>query len=366
MRRFRRLLIASQPIDAGVPHHVLDLLDAVPLDAWAVDVACPRSSLLWNRLAGRPGITLHELSPQRGPSLGDLRSLIRLVRLVGRADVSHGHSSKAGFLLRLAAAIRRRGALCIFTPHGWSFWVAQGATERVYVALERLAARWCAAIVAVSDAERDAGARERIGRPSQYRVIPNGVDLAKFGAEPSPMPGRIVIVGRLARPKRPDLVVRALGRVLESHAEAELHVVGDGPLRPELELLVGELGLGESVRLLGAREDVERVLRDAACVVLASDWEACPFSVIEAMAAAVPVVATAVGGVPELVEHQGTGLLVPPGNDAALAAALVELLDDPARAASFGERGRIVAHERLSRERMTAQVLALYDEIDRR
>lgn len=360
MRRRRRLLIASQPLDAGVPHHILDLLHAVDPDDWTIDVACPRDSILWASTSGRREVSLHEIGGHRRPSLGDLRSLVRLIRLVGRADVIHGHSSKAGFLVRTAAMLRGRTGRCVFTPHGWSFWVAGGLVGRCFVLLERLAARWCRLVIAVSEAERDAGLREGVARPSQYRVILNGVDLARFGAEPSPEAGQILFIGRLARPKRPDLVLRAFRVVRAQLPEAGLQLVGDGPQRSELEALARQLGV-ENARFLGTRDDIPDLLCRVSCLVLASDWEGCPLAVLEAMAAGVPVVATRVGGVEELVEDGRTGSLVDAGDEQGLAAAIVALLSDPARAATLGANGRERARARFSRERMAAEVLSVYD-----
>src|SRR5207248_1957143 len=133
-------------------------------------------------------------------------------------------------------------------------------------------------------------------RPELYRVIPNGVDLARFSLPREPVRGRILTVGRLAPPKRPDLALRALAQVRERIPEAELWVVGDGPLRADAERLAGELGVTEATRFVGHRDDVPELLATAECVLLASDYEGCPLSVVEAMAAGLGVAATDAGG----------------------------------------------------------------------
>lgn len=360
-----RLLLASQPIDAGVPGHVLELVASLDRDRYRVDVACPRSSTLWTALAGEPGISLHEIGPSRELGPGDASTFAKLLPLVRNADVVHAHSAKAGFLARLAAASQGRARRCIFTPHGWSFWAAQGPRRELYRGLERLAARWCLKLVAVSEHEREAGLAAGIGRPSQYEVVLNGIEVERFSRPPEPVPGRLLVVGRLAPPKRPDLVLRALHALRARLPDVELHLVGDGPLREPAEQLAHELSLASRVRLLGTREDVPELMRTAACVVLASDYEGCPVSVIEAMAAAVPVVATRVGGVPELVEDGRTGFLVEPGAHEALAAALARVLERPELGRILGETGREIARRRLTRERMAAATSALYDEAAR-
>src|SRR2546421_3014562 len=304
-----RLLLAAQPLDGGVASHVIGLVDGRPAGRFAVDVACPRGSQAWARLEGRDGVELHAIRRQRGPAPGDTRSWLALLRLAGRADVVHVHSEKAGFLGGLAAATRGKRGVCVFTPHGWSFWAADGVESRLYVRLERLAARWCRTIVALSGAERDAGLEERVGNSEQYRVIPNGVSLERFSLPRAPVRGRILMVGRLAPPKRPDLALRALATVRTRIPEAELLVVGDGLLRPDAERLASDLGLDGAVRFLGDRNDVPELLASAECALLASDYEGCPLAVVEAMAAGVPVVATDVGGTGELVQPGRTGEL---------------------------------------------------------
>jgi glycosyltransferase involved in cell wall biosynthesis len=327
-----------------------------------VDVACPRESQVWERVSGLDRVRLHAVGAHRRPAPGDARSLATLLPLVRGADVVHAHSSKAGFLARQAAALTGRRDRVVFTPHGWSFWAADGAESRLYVGLERLAAHWCRAIVALSGPERDAGIAERIGRPERYRVIPNGVEPSLYAAGPEPVPGRVLAVGRLAKPKRFDLVLRAFASLAEEVPGAELEIAGDGPLRGDLESLTASLGLEQRVRFLGDRDDVPGLLSRASAFVLASDYEGCPLAVIEALAAGVPVAATAVGGVPELVDT-GTGILAPAGDEGALADALRTLLLDPARARALGEAGRRTVAERLSHDVMVSRLLDLYREM---
>jgi glycosyltransferase involved in cell wall biosynthesis len=226
-----------------------------------------------------------------------------------------------------------------------------------------MAAHWCRTIVALSGDERDAGLAEGVGRREQYRVIPNGVRLERFALPRSPVRGRILMVGRLAPPKRPDLALRALASVRRTIPEAELHVVGDGPLRREAESLMGQLGLDGAVCFLGNRDDVPQLLAEAECALLASDYEGCPLAVVEAMAAGVPVVATDAGGTGELVRPGHTGALGPKGDATGLATALREVLADPATAAELGAEGRNDAQARLSLEAMVGSLVDIYDEI---
>lgn len=363
MARSRRILLAAQPQDGGVAEHVAGLARALPARGFSVDVACPRGSTTWSSLAGTAAVSLHAIQPQRRPAPGDARSLATLLRLVTEADVVHVHSAKAGFLGRLAAALRGRRETCAFTPHAWSFWAVEGAEARLYQRLERLAARWCEAIVALSSDERDAGLGERIGRPEQYRVIPNGVSLERFGLARAPERGRVVLVGRLARQKRPDVALRAFARAREQVPEATLDLVGDGPLRGESERLAAELGLEGAVRFLGSRDDVPELLAAAECLLLASDYEGSPLVVAEAMAAGVAVVATDAAGTKDLIRPGQTGLIGPRGDAEALGAQLAEILGTPGRAGKLGAEGRRAAVAELSQERMVDRIVAVYDEL---
>jgi glycosyltransferase involved in cell wall biosynthesis len=229
--------------------------------------------------------------------------------------------------------------------------------------LERMAAKWCRTIVTVSESERTTGIAAKIGRLEQYRVIANGIDPAAYAGDVSPVPGKIVMVGRLSRQKRPDIAIRALSILRQAHPEACLDIVGGGPLRRQAEALLEELGLMDSVRLLGDRSDVPDLLAHATCFLLTSDYEGCPLAVLEAMAAGLPVVATDIGGFRELVVAGETGLLAEARRPDLIAAALSELLTNDERARSMGAAGKRRLLERFSSERMVADIEALYREM---
>jgi glycosyltransferase involved in cell wall biosynthesis len=271
-----------------------------------------------------------------------LRELVGLMRRV-RPDLVHLNSSKAGILGRLAARLSGVRA-CVFTVHGWSYAPYRGPARAAYKLLERALAPLASAIVCVS--ERDASAAN--GRAV---VIRNAVDV---GAVPRATPDAsapcMVSVGRLKGPKDFATLRRAL-EAIEQNGWRAL-VVGDGPLRPQLE--------GGPLELLGERDDVPELLAAADLFVLSSRSEGLPLSVIEAMAAGLPVVASAVGGIPELVVDGETGVLVPPGDARALASALRRLLADPQLRRQMGDAGRLRAQQLFDLPRFHAEHLALY------
>ena len=360
----RTVLLASYPPDGGVGEHVISIVRGLDPELWRFEVACLPGSLIELEIGGLPNVGVHHLKGRHPrPHLRDALDLPQMLRLVGSADIVHAHSSKAGFLIRFAAAMRGRRSRTLFTPHAWSFWAAAGVEGRAYTALERIAARWCRIIVTVSESERTTGIAAKIGRREQYRVIPNGIDSAVYARDPAPVPGRIVMVGRLSRQKRPDIALRTIASLLRTHPEAHLDIVGDGPLRSETEALLAQLGLAGSVRLLGNRTDVPDLLAQAACFLLTSDYEGCPLCILEAMAAGVPVVTTDAGGARELVVVGETGYLVEKGRPDRLAAAVSEILANSERARAMGLAGRRLVIEQFSHTRMLAELEALYREV---
>lgn len=195
-------------------------------------------------------------------------------------------------------------------------------------------------------------------------MIPNGVDTDYFQPPASNRQNGqplILSIGRLVPDKDQETLLAAFRLLLAEHPTARLWLVGDGPLQNRLRRNLQEHGLGTQAELLPAQQDIRPFLAQASVFALSSFTEALPNVVLEAMAAGLPVVATRVGGLPEAVLPGQTGLLVPPGNPAALARALAELLADEPRRSAFGQAGR----ERAVREFSLAQVVSRYEALFR-
>lgn len=341
-----------------------DIVECLDPSSWDVEVACPPGGQLWQALESRSGVRLHAIAPGTGIGPADVVPWLRLLRRVHRADVVHAHSSKAGFLVRSAALVTGRTDRCVFTPHAWSFLAFPGWKRSVLVAAERLAARWCRIIVAVSDDERAAGLDRRVGSVHQYRLVPNGVDLSRFEARPGErrQPDRILVISRLSPQKRPALVLAAFGALHRTRPSVTLALAGDGPLRPSIEAMAAADGLSSAVELLGHIDDVAVELARASCLLLASSYEGCPLSVLEAMAAGVPVVATRAPGTTGLIEDGVTGFLVD-DDPAAIAVTLGRVLSGGAAIRTVVDRARAVAHREFSRERMAGDLVLLYRDL---
>ncbi len=310
-------------------------------------------------LAAERGITpviVPELGRELHP-LRDLVTLFRLWRLMRRLkpDVVHTHTAKAGFVGRWAAWLARV-PVRIHTYHGHVFKGYFGATKtRLFLALERLTARITDRLITISPALRDelAGVY-RVAPAQKFAVIPLGLELAPYAEAPRGMgalraahlipPGAplIGIVGRIVPIKNHALFLEMAGRVLQAQPDAYFVVVGDGEDRAKIEALADRLGLRKRVVFTGWMQDLVPVFSDLDLLVLSSDNEGTPTAIMQALAAGVPVVATAVGGVPDLLRHGDWGRLAPPGDADRLAqAALAALRDsapDPAiRAAALAE-----------------------------
>jgi glycosyltransferase involved in cell wall biosynthesis len=271
----------------------------------------------------------------------DLRGFAELYRLLRRQrpELLHASSSKAGVIGPLAA-VAARVPVRIFTVHGWAFSANSGAASALYRWVDRIAGRATTATICVSQRERADGLRARTCRAERTVVIPNAVDVDACPQAPlvRAVP-RLISVGRLAAPKDWTTLLSAAAS-LDSKTFAELVIVGDGPERRRVAAEVARRSLDGRVWLLGERDDVSGLLSDADVFLLASRSEGLPLSVIEAMAAGLPVVASDVGGLRELVHDGETGMLVPPGDPAALVDALRPLLADRELRRRLGTAGR--------------------------
>ncbi len=311
--------------------------------------------------------------PRPAKDLRAVRSLRQLLR-DQPWDLVHTHTSKAGILGRWAA--HRQGVPgIVHTPHGHVFYGYHGrVATHAFLHLERRAARWCHRLVALTDADRDDHLRFGVGAPSQWRVIHSGVDFTPldkratdimsvrtalgFGAQD------LVVgtLGRLTAVKGQEDLVRALARLLPVVPAARLLLVGDGEHESALRRLAADLGVLSKIVFAGWRQDVGDVLRAVDIFALPSHNEGMGKALVEAMYLARPVVATNVGGIPELISDGIEGLLVPPRDPASLAAALQRLAEDADLRLRLGNHAATKAKVYGS-ESMLRKLSALYEEL---
>ena len=218
-------------------------------------------------------------------------------------------------------------------------------------------------IITVSNAVAQ-HARRMGGHSAPLTVIPNGVDTGVF--YPAPDRNRtgqtVLFIGRLVPNKGPKTLIQAVPLVLVQHPQAQFVLVGEGPLRARLQEQAKRLGVGHAVHFLGIRHDVPVLMRQAALLVRPSTLEGMPLTVLEAMASALPVVATPVGGTPELLKNGVHGYLIGVGDRVALANAIIRLLGDRWLAEEMGRRGRKLVEDRYTWDAVAEQTERVYTE----
>lgn len=314
--------------------------------------------------AAREGFPVHLVDVGRTYRIG---GALRLARVARGYDLVHTHTlAAANALARLAA--RRAGVPVVSHLHIENHF--RPATAPLLRRLDNATARLAARLVAVSEDTRRA--YERQGYPAgRIEVVYNGVEAAtaangRLRAEAG-LPADVPVVAELGRlcdvkgqrelirslPSLPDVRLILIGKDLER----------GGAFQAELECEAEQLGVRERVLFTGHRDDAQALLAEADVVALPSWTEGLPVAVLEAMAQARPVVATPVGGTPEVVVDGETGLLVPPRDHEALAGAIGRLLADPELRRRLGEAGRRRVEERFSLDAMTTRMLAIYDEV---
>ena len=284
----------------------------------------------------------------------ELRALARRIR----PDVVQINSSKAGILARLALA--GLGAKTVFTAHGWAFSGRGGAAGTAYATAERAVVPLSDAIVCVSNHDLVLARERGIAPRGGVHVIHNGVGAADV-LPPRRPPGERLVLGCTARLAPPKDLTTLLDALSQPHCGRwELRVFGDGPDREAIEQHRDALGLGARVRLLGNRDDVAAQLADCDAFALISDWEGLPYSILEAMAAGLPVLASDVGGIPDLVVPGATGELVPARDAGAAGRVLAAWASDPSALPALGRAGHARARASFSRERMVGRYDALF------
>ncbi|MBI2387368.1 MAG: glycosyltransferase family 4 protein [Elusimicrobia bacterium] len=327
----------------GAQQNTLHTVRNLDRDAYEPLLVCGRGGILDEEVLSDPSIKvvwvdslLRDISP-----FYDLLALLELARifLAERPAVLHTHSSKAGILGRLAAVLAGVPVV-VHTYHGFGFHDRQPAfVKNLYVFLERLCARFTDALVFVSKANVDYAAAHDIVRPKDAVLIRSGVALAGL---PAPVDAAklkmsagvgmhkllVVSVGNLKPQKNAGDFVAAAAKVLAEAPEARFVFLGDGPQRRALEARAFALGLEGKVLFLGWRRDAAQWLAAADVFVMTSLWEGLPRALVEAMRSGLPAVCYATDGVTDLIKDGENGFMVEPGDHAALARRVTELLKD--------------------------------------
>ncbi|MFW6145855.1 MAG: glycosyltransferase [Planctomycetota bacterium] len=319
-----------------------------------LDAHTPSDGLI--ERASRSELPVHVVRERSALDPAGPGALARLIRS-GRFDIIHTHDYKANTLARMLAVAGRYRIVA--TAHGYNRTTQR---EGAYYALERMILRRADAVICPSrrlaELLTDSGVA-----PEKLHVIHNGIELDRWPFRPRAVPGDppvVLYVGRLSREKNVQALLQAAAMLRRDGVAVRLRIAGQGPDRPVLTELAGQLDLAGCVEWLGWRDDVGELLARADLLVNPSTTEAMPNTVLEALAAGTPVVATDAGATDELIAHERTGLLIPPGDVGALAAALGRLLADVDLTRRLAWRGRSHAEAHFDFTHRMAHVVALY------
>ncbi|MDH5220481.1 MAG: glycosyltransferase family 4 protein [Betaproteobacteria bacterium] len=356
------LLVIDDASIGGGQQHVLTLAERLTARGVKVAVVCEASGYLVDELHRR-AIPHHALRQPERPSLRALADATGVIRASG-ARLVHTHGGTAGFYGRLAA--RRAGDVrAVHTYHGIHYLHQKSVHKRVlHRAIDRFLLRWTDEVICVAKSDRDLALKEGLALPDHVSVIYNGIEPSRF--EPRGAKGRahdrfiVGTVGRLHEQKGHAHLLEAAALVRRALPQVQFRIIGDGPLRGQLEAQARMHRVDDVVEFLGARDDVPEQLRQFDLFVLPSLWEGLPYVLLEAMAAGVPVVATDVDGVREVIADRAEGVLVPPRNAQALADAVIDLAANGAWRAELGAKGAHIVRERFGLDTMIEQTMGAY------
>ncbi|MES2018666.1 MAG: TIGR03088 family PEP-CTERM/XrtA system glycosyltransferase [Pseudomonadota bacterium] len=341
----------------GLETLLVDCVNRMPADKYRHAIVCLTGYTAFADKITQPGVALYALDKAPGLGLGTHAALFRLLRRL-RPAILHTYNLSA-IEYNLTAALAGV-PIRVHAEHGRDAGDPQGLNRKHnllrrlmapfvdrYVPVSGDLARWLAGVVGIA--------------PAKITLINNGVDTAHFHPRAAAGAQFVVgTVGRLQDVKNQAALIDAFAVLRE---QAKLVIVGDGPLRAALEAQVAASGLAGVVTLTGARTDIAPLMRSFSMFALTSVAEGTPVTLLEAMSCALPVVSTAVGGIPELVQDGVTGTLVPSGDTGALAAAMAHYAADPALAARHGAAGRERIETHYSVSAMVAAYVALYDQL---
>lgn len=325
-------------------------------------------------------VSARQLSMEIIPNLGreialgeDIKTLLKLYRLMRRwkPDIVHTHTAKAGFVGRLAARLAGV-SLVVHTFHGHVFHGYFGrAKTRFFIALEKFCAKLSDRIITISDRLKTEILEFGITHAEHIQIIPLGLELnrlnavseinrfhAEFGLSPDVQ--LVGAVGRMVPIKNLHLFLNAAAIAHQKNPNLRFVLVGDGELRTELETYAEKLNISHAVIFAGWRRDLAQVYADLDAVVISSDNEGTPASLIEAMAAGCPVISTRVGGVPDFVKDGETGRLVPPRNPNALGQAILNLFENSTSTSQMAKQAKVMALKQYNSERLIADMDRLY------
>lgn len=284
-------------------------------------------------------------------------------------DIIHCHSSKAGIVGRIAGAIKNVPA--VFTAHGWAFTSGVSPAKRImYASIEHMMLGITQKVICVSEFDRQLAKRFFLHNYNRIVTVHNGIVDKTFNNDivsEHSLPLNLVSVARFSHQKNNMELIRAVEQINKlCSCSLQLNMVGDGPLLSEAQAYVTSHKLENTVHFFGSRTDVDDILNQNDIFCLISNYEGLPISIIEAMRAGMPIIASDVGGVNELVQDGVNGFLIPRGNISELVEKMKYILDHKELIKFMGEASRKIYEEEYTADRMNQKIISVYNEILRR
>ncbi len=353
----------------GLFRHVCDLIHGQKKIGLSLGLLCDvttgdeHADSILNELAPLCTLGVHRIPMSRRPGWSDVTTLSRINRICTdlSPDIVHGHGAKGGAYARLVA--QRSGANSIYTPHGGSLhYSAKSPIGFIYLSLERILQHRTGGLIF----ESQFGAqtyRDKIGAIScSYKVIHNGLHDSEFSPVlPDTNARDFVFVGELRKLKGLEALLQAVHK-LRARRNISLLIAGAGPDAGYLQRRIAELDLGGCITLSPAIFPATRAFSQGRCIIIPSLAESFPYIVLEAAAAKMPILATNVGGIPEIFGPYKECLL-PPGDPVALAQAMEKVLDAAEQAMEFAESLQAYVKENFSASVMLSEILQFYREV---
>lgn len=365
----RILYVITKSEIGGAQTHLMEVVRYMHYAGHDVLVVTGTAGWLTNELAaiGVDYEILPDLIREINPAK-DIKTITSICHILEdkHPDIIHCHSSKAGIVGRIAGAIKNVPA--VFTAHGWAFTSGVSSAKRIiYAAIEHMMLGITKKVICVSEFDRQLAKRWFLHNYNRVVTVHNGIVDKAFNSNivrEYSLPLKLISVARFSHQKNNMELIKAIEQINKLYSDnLQLNMVGDGPLLSEAQTYVTSHKLGNDVHFLGSRTDVDDILNQNDIFCLISNYEGLPISIIEAMRAGMPIIASDVGGVNELVQDGVNGFLIPRGNISELVEKLKYILDHKELIKSMGEASRKIYEEEYTADRMNQKILSVYNEV---
>lgn len=375
MNKIKLLHIITHLPIGGAQDNTLLTLEKLDKNIYDITLLCGNSGKWISRAQSIPGIEIYFVNEliRKIHFIYDIIALIKIFFYIKKHKFTfvHTHSSKAGFSGRIAAKLAGVPFI-IHTIHGFPFHDYMNPMKKnFYILLERFLAKLSSQLITVSKLNLKKAVRLKIAKQEKFINIYSGIVFENFDKKINRQKKRealhidsntkvISLIGRLSRQKAPQYLLKAVPAIISQNSDVLFLLVGDGELKKTLIKLTRMLNIEDYVRFLGFRDDIPEILKITDIFVLTSLWEGLGRSLTEAMFMGKPVIATKVEGVPEIVRHEQTGLLITPKDYTEIAQSIIRLLENPKFAKQLGSKAHTLVSKNFSAENMVIAIDSLY------